>query len=70
MQPGELGFGLLAVGRAFLLLIASPSCMIAICGAFFATSSIQGNCSRFTAFNWRRNAACDGSAEWNRPCVR
>lgn len=36
--------------------------MIAICGAFLVTSSIQGNCSRLIAFSWRRNAASVGNA--------
>ncbi len=39
---------------------ATPNCMMAICGAFFVTSSIQGNCSRFSAFSCLRSAACDG----------
>jgi hypothetical protein len=40
---------------------ARPSWMIAICGAFFVTSSIQGNCSRLMALSWRRSDSCDGA---------
>jgi hypothetical protein len=35
--------------------------LAAICGAFFVTSSIHGNCSRLMAFSWRRSASCDGA---------
>ncbi len=39
---------------------ACPSGMIALCGAFWVTSRIHGNCARFMAFNCRRSAACEG----------
>ena len=74
-QPSMLNWSLVSVKRSctpFLrncgylarpakkFLKASPNWMIAICGAFFVTSSIHGNCSRLMAFNWRRRAACVG----------
>jgi hypothetical protein len=34
--------------------------MMAICGAFFVTSSIHGKCSRLMLLRRRRSAASDG----------
>lgn len=62
LKSGRLMRGTLRLpnGDSNQFLRATPRPMIASCGAHFVTSSIQGNCSRFTALTWRRSAVSDG----------